>query len=309
VSDATPVQQHATKGVCTPAADRQAEEASDINWSLPWYAPWAGVGREVHRQWRQGRPLWDCLNTANAPVRFVPADALPRHTAFESFVARTGACPTRPGLHDFFNGLCWIGFPATKARLNQLQAASIAQDGIGPRRGALRDAITLFDENAALLRAPDALWDALAAKAWQRVFIDLRPLWRDAWLLVFGHALLQKLLRPHKPVTAHVYRVHPGADDLAALDLWLAHDLDAARLAGRPFAHLPVLGVPGWWPANEDHRFYDDPAVFRAARAQGAGPITAAGVGFRSHALISGPQPLPSKPPVPVPRTVIQRKK
>jgi len=32
---------------------------------------------------------------------------------------------------------------------------------------------------------------------------------------------------------------------------------------GRPFVPLPVLGVPGWWPANDDLAFYDDPAVFR----------------------------------------------
>jgi len=30
---------------------------------------------------------------------------------------------------------------------------------------------------------------------------------------------------------------------------------------------LPLLGVPGWWPANADPAFYDDPAVFRRARS------------------------------------------
>jgi len=39
--------------------------------------------------------------------------------------------------------------------------------------------------------------------------------------------------------------------------------MDEAAWAAKPFSPLPVLGVPGWWPANADHRFYDDPAVFR----------------------------------------------
>jgi hypothetical protein len=34
-------------------------------------------------------------------------------------------------------------------------------------------------------------------------------------------------------------------------------------LAAKPFANLPVLGVPGWWPPNEAPGFYQDPAVFR----------------------------------------------
>ena len=28
---------------------------------------------------------------------------------------------------------------------------------------------------------------------------------------------------------------------------------------------LPVLGIPGWWPANEDPDFYVDNRVFRPA--------------------------------------------
>jgi len=60
--------------------------------------------------------------------------------------------------------------------------------------------LTVFDENAAFLQAPDALWDALAAKDWQRLFVDLRPLWREAHLLLFGHALLEKLFTQENPL-------------------------------------------------------------------------------------------------------------
>jgi len=210
--------------------------------------------------------LWQALNRVAPPhMRFCPQSELPVGMAYEEFIATAGNCPTREGLHDFFNGLCWSVFPATKRRLNQLQSAHIARDGIGATRGATRDALTVFDENAALLRAPDALWDALAAKQWPQVFGTLRPLWRQARLVVFGHALLEKLMQPRKGVTAHVYRVRTSSDDLAAWDAQLAMELDADRLATKPFAHLPILGVPDWWGANEEPGFYQDPLVFRPA--------------------------------------------
>jgi len=39
----------------------------------------------------------------------------------------------------------------------------------------------------------------------------------------------------------------------------------AAHLPGMTaaFTPLPVLGVPGWWPASENFSFYDDSHVFR----------------------------------------------
>jgi cytochrome P450 len=31
---------------------------------------------------------------------------------------------------------------------------------------------------------------------------------------------------------------------------------------------LPVLGIPGWWPANRDPSFYADAQVFRPGRSE-----------------------------------------
>jgi hypothetical protein len=42
--------------------------------------------------------------------------------------------------------------------------------------------------------------------------------------------------------------------------------LDAAWLESKPFAHLPVLGIPGWCEANEVPDFFRDASVFRAAK-------------------------------------------
>ena len=200
---------------------------------------------------------------------FVPQAALPPGMAYEAFIGSQRQVPTRDNWHDLLAGLIWLRLPRTKWRLNALQVAELARDGVQARRGPVRDACTVFDENAALLHAPDALWQALVQRRWHALFGPLRPLWREASLLVFGHAALEKLLNPYKSITVHVWRVGLPFDargDLRALDAWLADDLQADKLARKPFAPLPVLGVPGWWPANEAPAFYDDAQVFRAAR-------------------------------------------
>lgn len=235
-----------------------------VDWSRPWLASWRGVGEPVGAQVEAGVPLHTALNAAGpAPVRFVPQQALPPGTAYEQFVAGSGCCPVRPGLHDFFNGLSWLRFPRAKQALNRLQAAEIARAGIGPRRGPVRDAVTVFDENGALLDAPAPLWEALEQRQWRRLFVELRPLWAQARLRVFGHALLEQLAVPRKPLTAHVWRGSCAMESGAAADAWLTARCTGELLAAKPFTPLPVLGVPGWWPENENFSFYDDSLVFR----------------------------------------------
>jgi hypothetical protein len=242
-----------------------------IDWQAPWLVPWRSVGEAVALHVQNGSCVAQALNAHNAfdavvSKVFVPQSDLAATMAYEQFIFETNQVPTRDGLHDFFNGLAWLHFPATKVRLNELQAAQIARTGIAPQRGPARDALTVFDENAAFLQASDDLWEALVAKDWQRLFLDLRPQWDEAQLIVFGHALLEKLVAPRKAMTAHVYRVRTANRGLQAIDAWMASDLDADKLATKPFAHLPVLGVPRWWPANADSQFYADAAVFRLPR-------------------------------------------
>ncbi len=188
-------------------------------------------------------------------LRFVPQTALPPGEGYEAFIARTATVPTREHWHDALNGLVWLRWPALKARLNALHQEGLDEAPAAPRpgasqRGALRDALTLFDENGAWLEAPPALGEALRARDWPRLFIALRPLWAEARLHVFGHALMEKLMQPRKPICAHVLLQDPLS-------------LGAADWAGKPFAPLPVLGVPGWWAGNADPAFYADPGVFR----------------------------------------------
>lgn len=244
--------------------------AAPPDWAQPWFAPWARHGQGAWQAWHSSDDVHAALNASGrAPVRFVPPDALPPGVAYERFIADSACVPTRAGWHDFFNALVWQGFPQTKRHLNRLQAAEIARDGVGARRGPVRDAITVFDENGALLHAPDALWQALAQRRWAELFGPLRPLWRQASFMLFGHAALEKLLTPYKSITVHVLRVAEPFDasgDLSALDAALAGQLGADTLATKPFVPLPVLGVPGWWSANEDAAFYADVDVFRPLR-------------------------------------------
>lgn len=234
-----------------------------VDWRQPWFAPWARVGRPVADRLAAGAAPHQALNASAPPLRFVPQSELPEGAAYEQFVFDTRSCPMRPGLHDFFNGLCWLRFPRAKRALNALQAAEIARQGIGPRRGPVRDAITVFDENGALLDAPPALWEALEQRAWRRLFVELRPLWAQARLLVFGHALLEQLVQPRKGLTAHIWRANCPLGPDADADRWLAARCTPQALAAKPFTPLPVLGVPGWWPENVNFSFYDDSLVFR----------------------------------------------
>jgi hypothetical protein len=250
----------------------------EIDWGQPWFSAVAPDGEAAFRRMCAGASLSQALNEqagpglcsgASRPLRFVPQCELAQGVAYESHIFQTGCVPTRDNLHDFFNGLIWLRFPSTKQRLNQLQGNEIAAAGVGSVRGRVRDALTLFDENAALLQAPEPLWQALLARDWQRLFVTLRPLWSQARLVLFGHALLEKLVRPYKSITAHVYRrAVPRAlgSDPAGWDKWLASSLDRDELASKPFTPLPVLGVPGWWADNALPAFYEDPSVFRPPR-------------------------------------------
>ena len=248
---------------------------AQIAWRAPWLTPLESAGQSAAGHIAGGAATCEALNLKKnqiwsaggaPPVHFVPQSALPVTQPYEDFIFKTGQVPTRNNLHDFFNGLCWLHFPQTKKRLNQLQAAQIAQDGVGQVRGAVRDALTLFDENAAFLSAPDTLWSALVAKDWQTLFVTQRACWADAHLVLFGHALLEKLVLPRKAITAHVYRVWPATQSIADIDRFVASDLGVGKIAAKPFAHLPVLGVPGWWPENDSAAFYDDKSVFRQLR-------------------------------------------
>ena len=247
-----------------------AQALARIDWSRPWLAPLRERGEALAGQAAvQGvaaaldSAVFD-LQLSAGLLRFVPQAGLPPGEAYESFIARTACVPTRENLHDFFNGLMWRSFPVLKRRLNELQAEQLSSRGATGPRGAVRDALTLFDENAALLQAPCALVDALRRRDWQALFVNRRTVWSEVRLQLFGHALLEKLTQPRKAICAHVWVVPEHADAQEFLVEMLTPDW----LAANSPLPMPVLGVPGWWPHNQAASFYDDPAVFRSGRAE-----------------------------------------
>ena len=236
--------------------------AASLESPAPWLLPHLQVAREVVRA-AHSPSVAAALNAARITddtPRFVDQSALPDGEAYEAFISRTGSVPTRDNLHDLLNGLIWLSHPASKRRLNVLHAEQIALHGTTGERGPMRDALTLFDENAAVLQAPAVLIEALRCRDWSALFIEHREAWASARLVLFGHALLEKLMEPRKPITAHAWLVEE-ADDAA-----LASSLQPQRLAAKDFLPLPVLGVPGWWAANEEPGFYTDVQVFRPRR-------------------------------------------
>jgi hypothetical protein len=261
---------------------------SQIDWSRPWYdtvrPAWQGLGIDSGAEafldaFNRAAAARGLRNHAGLPLRFVPQAALPDGTAYEAFIGATGQVPTRDNLHDFFNGLVWQTFPLIKRQLNALQAAQIAQAGVGKSRGPARDAATIFDENAALLlvregAAGRALVEELRAHHWLATLFDRRAMFGpDVQVWLFGHALMEKLVAPRKAITAHTRVVFAG-DDVFALapdarrawiDARVADEL-AAGLSTSAFTPLPVLGVPGWWP-GQDRDFYLDATVFRPKRS------------------------------------------
>lgn len=187
---------------------------------------------------------------------------------YETHIARTGCVPTRANLHDLFNALIFLQFPRAKAQLNRLQSAAIARDGVRAVRGPLRDAATLIDENGVLLITERLdIVDLLTRRDWVELFHNRRAVWADAVkVLAFGHALLEKLQRPYKAITAHALHIALApSSSMDEVDRRMAAGLDE-RLTPRALLPLPVLGIPGWWAPNENPDFYSDPVVFRPAK-------------------------------------------
>lgn len=256
---------------------------NQIDWTRPWLAHVREVGEAIAHapDWRHelnhrasAKPI---LNHRQLPIHFVPQSELQPNIAYETFISNTGCVPTRDNLHDFFNALVWLTFPQIKVQLNALQALEIervATEAGATPRGKLRDAATIFDENAALVITLDHdLVHALRAHKWQDVFVRRRSNFMQSWnVLLFGHALMEKLVSPYKAITGHAWVVALDvsfermslSEQCELIDVLVAGQLTGG-LSTADFSPLPVLGVPQWWPDQGDS-FYQDASIFRDKR-------------------------------------------
>lgn len=261
-----------------------------IDWARPWLAPLQPIAQPILTapDWisacNQAAAEQRLRNHRGLPIRFVPQSDLPRGMPYEAFIGETGRVPTRENLHDFFNALIWLAYPNIKARLNALQTAEIARaasssaaDAQAAGRGKVRDAATIFDENAALFVTCDsALTDALREHRWADLFVKQRAAFGTKYQVrLFGHALIEKLVAPYKAVTAHAWAVAvgeaffslPQQERRARIDAQIAGRL-SNDMATADFMPLPVMGLPQWH-AGQDEAFYADGRVFRARRCAG----------------------------------------
>ncbi len=258
-----------------------------IDWSQAWFGTVRPAAAQLiaAQDWRAQINAMAARKGINnhrqMALQFVPQEELPDGVAYESHISDAARVPTRENLHDFFNGLVWLTFPRIKRQLNALQAAQIASLGIGKSRGPARDAATIFDENAALLVVQDGvagrdLVQYLREHQWHAAFVGQAGLFGpQAEVWSFGHALMEKLVKPYKAITAHTWLVWADAaffsleweERRAWLDAQVAAQLATHSLSTADYTPLPVLGIPGWWP-QQDSAFYADSSVFRAKRSQ-----------------------------------------
>lgn len=221
------------------------------------------------------------LSGHGMPVRPIPAPGPLGALAYEQQIADTGGLPTRENAHDWYNALVWLAYPRAKQVLNRLQVRPSSDPVGGNGRTRLRDALTLFDENGAILETTDpTLAEALKNHDWPFLFIRSRSCWGSAVrVAVFGHALFEKLESPRLDLCAHArVRLLPadcwqrleGLSEFerrADRDAWLADDIEQGLRLPSDLSPLPVMGIPGWHSDNAHSDFYNNQRVFRARRA------------------------------------------
>ena len=264
---------------------------STESWSATLSAPIFEALRPLLSRLASGRfPRHDDLNAltrpslvsgGGAPIRFVPPAAAREASArYEVRIFETGEVQTRPdNWHDLFNALVWLAFPKTKAVLNRHHYEQIRARSTETQRGTARDVLTLFDEGGVVVGSADATLSALLRDfKWKELFWTRREdLRRTMRFHVFGHAIYEKALEPYKGVTAKALIVDVAPELLDASTERQLAELDAraachfsgrqALASTRSLSPLPILGVPGWEPANEREEYYDDTSQFRPGRA------------------------------------------
>jgi hypothetical protein len=221
------------------------------------------------------------VSGGGAPIRFVPPAAPSREFSaqYEVRIFETGEVQTRAdNWHDLFNALVWLAFPKTKAVLNRHHCEEIRARRGERSRGTARDVLTLFDEGGIVVAAADPELPALLRDfRWKELFWRRRAeLLRSMRFYVFGHAIYEKALEPYKGVTAKALIVETTPDLLDAPIERQLPELDAratdyfsgaqALASTRNLSPLPILGIPGWEPANAREDYYDDPSQFRPRR-------------------------------------------
>lgn len=221
------------------------------------------------------RTLSASVRTDPRLPRLVPPPARsPGALDFERALVDRHELIVRPNnLHDTMNAIVWHTFPRTKRIISEIHVALGAANTANgrPRR---RDVLTLFDEAGAIIVSPrDDLKALHQAHQWKALFVEHRAEFtRDARVILFGHGTLEQLgAKPHQGLTVKaLWLPLPAHTAIDALDAWMAERIERGELlaADEHRLPLPILGVPGWFAANETEACYDDIDVFRPLRVR-----------------------------------------
>jgi hypothetical protein len=174
--------------------------------------------------------------------------------------------------HDFFNAMIWLKFPRSKQALNRRHYEAAREREAGSNRSTLENRLTQFDEcGAVIVASSEKPLQLIRNHQWQSLFVEQASLFEDdIRCIVFGHAMFEKALKPYIGMTCHcllladpallaeVNKGHIDGLDRIIADHWLKQS------AARPnrLQPLPLLGVPGYWP-DQDNAFYANDQYFR----------------------------------------------
>ncbi len=220
-----------------------------------------------------------------AALRIVPQEGRPGN--FEQHYAPriylSGEIQTRTcNWHDFFQLLTWFVFPRSKATINAIhipRAKERLASGVAPgRRTSIENTLSLFDEGGAVIVSSEpSLLQLVREFRWKALFWERRDELVDSFdCVTFGHAMYEKALAPYLGMTANTILIDADGEyfklDRAARLAWIDEKLTAILKQGelyrqpRDLQPFPILGMPGWDPANDIKAYYDNTDYFRPGR-------------------------------------------
>ncbi|MEP7184256.1 MAG: DUF3025 domain-containing protein [Rhodanobacter sp.] len=230
---------------------------------------------------------WPSISWLNAlwpsetVTRFVAQNAalLADGLHYEQRIAGRGTIATREGnWHDLLNAMVWLRYPGLKHTLNQRQVGEIA--AMGPKqRSRAQYALTHFDEGGLIVAVRDpqllTLWDR---HDWHGLFWRHRQAWRDGSIRIelFGHALLEQALTPAQLLVGKALAFQcEGEIDMLKVQEACRGGIASGRLLRDPLElrPLPLPGIPGWHPANDDETFHLETACYQPRRAGREYPV------------------------------------
>ncbi len=245
------------------------------------FAEWPGLD-DYQRLLDEHAPI---RTQHGAALKIVPQEGRPGH--FEQHYAPriylSGEIQTRTrNWHDFFQLLTWFIFPRSKAVINAIHIPRAKEridtgDALG-RRTPVENMLSLFDEGGAVIVASDpSLLQLIRDFRWKELFWQRRAELADKLdCVTFGHAMYEKGMAPYLGMTANTILIEADSDyfslDRAGRLAWIDARLAAIFARGELYQKpkdlhpFPILGMPGWDPANGEEGYYDNTDYFRPGR-------------------------------------------